>query len=49
VKRCHGEDTLGVALRENSSMPSLFLEKKEGLEITMLSLILLSFCFIEGL
>jgi hypothetical protein len=28
VKRCHGEDTLGVALRENSSMPSLFLEKE---------------------
>jgi hypothetical protein len=46
VKRCHGEDTLGVALRENSSMPSLFLEKKEGIKITLLSLFLLSFCLV---
>jgi len=29
VKRCHGEDTLGVALRENSSMPSLIFNKKD--------------------
>jgi hypothetical protein len=32
VKRCHGEDTLGVALRENSSMPSLFLEKERRIK-----------------
>jgi hypothetical protein len=30
VKRCHGEDTLGVALRENSSMPSLIFKRKKG-------------------
>jgi hypothetical protein len=32
VKRCHGEDTLGVALRENSSMPSLILEREREVD-----------------
>jgi hypothetical protein len=27
VKRCCGEDTLGAAPRENSSMPGLYLHK----------------------
>ncbi|MEH1855346.1 MAG: hypothetical protein V7L11_27605, partial [Nostoc sp.] len=28
VKRCCGHDSLGVALRKNSSMPGLFLQTK---------------------
>jgi hypothetical protein len=44
VKRCHGEDTLGVALRENSSMPSLIL-KKESRRKLLLSFLLYTYIF----
>ncbi|MDB9332107.1 hypothetical protein PN483_16735, partial [Nodularia spumigena CS-591/04] len=27
VKRCCGDDSLGVALRKNSSMPGLYIEQ----------------------
>lgn len=47
MKRCHGEDTLGVALRENSSMPSLILrkEREEDNNAIFLSLFL-GFAFV---
>jgi len=33
VKRCCGHDSLGVALRKNSSMPGLFLQTKTLLKL----------------
>lgn len=35
VKRCCGEDTLGVAPRQNSSVPGQFLSKSQTLSIAV--------------